>query len=335
MPAGVEQAQPARDGHRVMKILITGGTGFVGRHLQEGLSARGIEFVASGRREFDLTRSDHADALFSANRDADTIIHLACYQAAADFPAKHPGAQLAINTLIHTNVLEAWRRHLPHARFIGMGSSCAYPSDLDSLTEDRLMDGAIHGSVYAYAFTKRFLHTGLLAYNDQYGLNGSYIIPPTLFGEHDDFHVSTAHVVGALIGKFVHAAKDGAPSVEIWGDGSQVREFLYVKDFVDALITLVPQLHRQVLNVAPGEGMSIRRLAESIARASGFKGALAYDPSRYVGVKEKFLNTSKLQSAFALKLAVDIDHGIDRTVAWYAAHADVLRHREKFSGAYV
>lgn len=318
-----------------MKVLITGGTGFVGRHLQDELRTQGIPCVPVGRRDFDLTRPDQAEALFSAHRDVDTIVHLACYQAAADFPAKHPGEQLAINSLIHTHVLEGWRRHVPHAKLIGMGSSCAYPSDLATLTEDRLMDGPIHGSVYAYAFTKRLLHTGLQAYNDQYKLSGSYIIPPTLFGEWDDFHVATAHVVGALIGKFVHATKDRAASVEIWGDGSQVREFLYVKDFVRTLVALLPRLDRHVLNVAPGAGMSIRRLAESIARAAGFEGTLAFDPSRYVGVKEKYLNSAALQREFGITLSSDIDLGIARTVAWYAEHADELRHREKFSHAYI
>jgi GDP-L-fucose synthase len=331
----VDEAQPAGAGGRVMKILITGGTGFVGRHLQEALSARGVEFAAAGRRDFDLTIKDQADALFSAHRDADAIVHLACYQAAADFPAKHPGAQLAVNTLIHTNVLEAWRRFLPQARFIGMGSSCAYPSDLDTLTEDRLMDGAIHGSVYAYAFTKRLLHTGLLAYNDQYGLNGSYITPPTLFGEYDDFNVATAHVSGALIGKFVHAVTDHTPAVEIWGDGSQIREFLYVKDFVEVLIDLVPRLDRQVLNIGPGKGTSIKQLAESIARAAAYRGTLAFEPARYVGVKEKFLNSGKLERQFGVTMPVAIDRGIERTVAWYAAHVNELRGKEKFTTSYV
>jgi GDP-L-fucose synthase len=335
VPPGVVDAGAPAGGHDVMKLLVTGGTGFVGRHLQDALTARGIPHVVVGRRDFDLTSAASADELFARHRDADTIVHLACYQAAADFPAKHPGEQLAVNTLIHTNVLEAWRKRLPHARFIGMGSSCAYPSDLDTLTEDRLMDGAIHGSVYAYAFTKRYLHTGLLAYNDQFKLNGSYIIPPTLFGEHDDFNVATAHVSGALVGKFVHAVKDGAPAVEIWGDGSQVREFLYVKDFVDTLIDLLPRLDRQVLNIGPGRGTSIKQLAESIARAAAFRGRLAFEPARYVGVKEKFLNTGKLEREFGVTMPVSIDRGIDRTVAWYAAHVDELRGREKFTTSYV
>jgi nucleoside-diphosphate-sugar epimerase len=318
-----------------VNVLITGGTGFVGTHLQEELERRGIGYAAFGRRDFDLLDKAQADAVFAQNASADVVVHLACYQAAAEFPAQHPGEQFFVNSQIHLNVLEGWRRHLPHAKLIGMGSSCAYPSDLAALTEDRLLDGPIHGSVYSYAFTKRLLHIGIQAYNDQYGLRGSYVIPPTLFGERDDFHVSTAHVVSALIGKFVRATQEQAPSVEIWGDGSQVREFLYVKTFVSALVDLLPVIEPEALNVAPGRGTSIRDLAEAISAAAGFRGRLAYDPSRYVGVKEKFLTTVKLEQKYGMRLPVTVADGIARTAAWYAANSDILKDKVKFSTPYV
>lgn len=312
-----------------MTALITGGTGFVGTHLREELTRRGVPFYSFSSQEHDLTDPAQADAAFARAGTIDVVIHLACYQAAGEFPAQNPGVQFLVNHRIHLNVLEAWRRLAPSARMVAMGSSCAYPSDLDSLTEDRLMDGAIHGSVYSYAFTKRALHIGLLAYNDQFGLNGSYLIPPTLFGEFDDFHVDTAHVSGALVGKFVTAARSGG-DVEIWGDGSQVREFLDVKDFVNALLDLAPRLDRDVLNVAPGRGTSIRTLAETIAEAARFPGRIVYNPSKYVGVKEKFLNVDRLSSKYGMRLPADIRDGIRRTVEWYAANFDDVKDRRKF-----
>lgn len=310
-------------------ILITGGTGFVGTHLREELTARGLAFSSFGSRDFDLTDPDQADAAFQRAQPIDLIIHLACYQAAGEFPARNPGAQFLINNRIHLNVLDAWRRFAPKARLLAVGSSCAYPSDLVSLTEDQLMNGPIHGSVYSYAFTKRALHTGLLAYNDQYQLNGSYIIPPTLFGEHDDFHVETAHVSGALVAKCVKAARLGG-DVEVWGDGSQVREFLDVKDFVRALLDLAPRLDREVLNLAPGRGTSIKDLAETIAAAAGIPGRIAYNTSKYVGVSSKFLDTKRLEQKYCVTLSPDIRQGIARTVAWYDAHFDQLKDRRKF-----
>jgi GDP-L-fucose synthase len=311
-------------------ILVTGGTGFVGKHLQEELARRQIAFSAFSKREYDLTIKEQSDAMFARYAHADTVLHLACYQAAGDFPAKHPAEQFYINNLIHLNVLESWRRFAPHAKLVAIGSSCAYPSHLDALTEERFMDGEIHGSVYSYAFTKRALYTGILAYNDQFHLNGSYLIPPTLFGEYDDFHVDTAHVCGALIARFVRAVREGSPEVEIWGDGSQIREFLYVKEFVRALLDLIVPLNCDLLNVGPGKGTSIRALATTISQAAGFKGRLFFNPDRYVGVKEKFLNADKLEQRYNLRLGADVTEGIQRTVDWYTLHYDQVKDKRKF-----
>lgn len=312
------------------KILITGGTGFVGKHLQEELDLRGDAYVVFNKRECDLTNKDQTRSFFEANRDTNLIIHLACYQAAGDFPAKHTAEQFFVNNSIHLNILESWREFLPQAKLVAVGSSCGYPSRDFALTEDRFMDGEIHGSVYSYAFTKRALYTGIRAYNDQYGLDGTYLIPPTLFGEHDDFHVETAHVCGALIAKFVGAVRENLPEVEIWGDGSQIREFLYVKDFVNAMLDLSETCERDIINVGPGCGKSIKELAETIQKASGFKGRLFYNSDRYVGVREKFLNADKLNQKYNMRLNGDLTEGVKRTVAWAFDHYPRIKDRRKF-----
>ncbi len=314
-------------------ILITGGTGFVGKHLQSELRRRGISFFCFSRDQFDLTRWEQAQAVFERNRHATALIHLASFQAAGEFPGQHPAEQLFVNNLIHTHVLECWRRFIPRARLFALGSSCAYPSNAVRLTEPVLMDGPVHGSVYAYASTKRLLYTGILAYNDQYGVDGSYLIPATLFGEHDDFDPATAHVPGALIGKFVRAVREDLPEVEIWGDGSQVRDFLDVKEFVRVLLLMFGRCQREVVNVAPGTGTSIRELAGIICEASGFKGKLKFNPNRYVGIKEKFLDGSRMREKYGLALNPDIRAGIARTVAWCFENYTTLTERRKFAGA--
>ena len=311
------------------KLLITGGTGFVGKHLQEELTRRGMKFAVFGRTEHDLTRLDQAEAVFRKHADADAIIHLACVQAAADYPAKHTADQLRLNGLIHLNVLACWHKFLPQAKLLGIGSSCAYPALGGAIGEDQALAGEIHGSVYAYAFTKRLLLNGIRAYNDQYKLNGTYLIPATMFGEYDDFHVATAHVTGALIGKFVQAAVEGLPAVEVWGDGTQVRDFLDVKDFVAALLHLLPRCERDVINIGPGRGISIRDLAAMIGQASGFKGEIVYRPTGYVGVQEKFIAVERLRSKYGWTVPPDMRAGIARTVAWYRQNYAELRGREK------
>jgi nucleoside-diphosphate-sugar epimerase len=311
-------------------VLITGGTGFVGKHLAKELEGRGISFFAFHRKQYDLTDWQQAQAVFRENRHATVIIHLASYQAAGDFPLKHPAEQLFVNNLIHTHVLEGWRRHAPGARLLAIGTSCAYPSKATSLKEEVYLDGAIHGSVYAYAFTKRLLYTGILAYNDQFGLNGNYLIPVTMFGEYDDFHPATAHVPGALIGKFVRAVREGLPEVEIWGDGTQVRDFIDVDEFVRVLLALLDRCHRDIVNIGPGAGITIRELATVISEAAGFKGRLAFSPQRYVGIKEKFIDATRLREKYGLRVSRDIRAGIARTVKWYFDNYESVKDRVKF-----
>jgi GDP-L-fucose synthase len=315
------------------KILITGGTGFVGKHLQEELTRRGAPFVAFGRRQFDLTRREQAEAVFKQNQDADLILHLASFQAAGEFPAKHTAEQFFVNNLIHNHTLEAWREFIPRAKFIGVGASCAYPSATQAMTEDRIFDGAIHGSVHAYGATKRLLYTGILAYNDQFKLNGSYVIPAAMFGEEDDFDEATAHVPGALVARFVRAVKLNLPEVEIWGDGSQVRDFADVKDFVRGLLDLAPNMERDIVNLVSGRGTTVKELALTISEAAGFRGKIFFNASRYTGAKEKFLDATRLREKYKMEIPADLAPGIRRTVAWYSQIYESVKGRRKFADA--
>jgi len=313
-----------------MKVLVTGGTGFVGHHLREELARRGVSFFAFGKKQFDLTCWEQAEMVFKNNQDADLILHLACFQAAGEFPARHTAEQFFINNLINNHALEAWRKCIPRAKFIGIGASCAYPSSAQAMTEDKIFDGPIHGSVYAYGATKRMLYTGILAYNDQFKLNGSYVVPAAMFGEHDDFDEATAHVPGALIGRFVRAVKLNLPEVEIWGDGSQVRDFMDVKDFVRGLLDLAPLLERDAVNLAPGCGKTIKELALTVSEAANYRGKVVFNASRYTGAKEKYVDAAKLRDKYKMEISNDLAFGIRRTVEWFSEKFDTLKDRRKF-----
>jgi GDP-L-fucose synthase len=315
------------------RVLVTGGTGFVGQHLQEELKRRDIPFFAFGQRMFDLTRWDDAEAVFEQNRDADLILHLASFQAAGEFPGKHTAEQFYVNNLIHTHTLEAWRRFIPNAKLIAIGASCAYPSAVHALTEDKIFEGPIHGSVYSYGATKRMLYTGILAYNDQFKLNGNYVVPAAMYGENDDFDEATAHVPAALVGRFVRAVNANAPEVEIWGDGSQVRDLMDVKDFVRGLLDLAPRMDRDLVNLAPGCGKTIKELATTVCAASGFKGKVNFNATRYVGAKEKFVDATKLREKYGIALNHELAPGIRRTVEWFAKNYATVKDRRKFAGS--
>ena len=131
--------------------------------------------------------------------------------------------------------------------------------------------------------------------------------------------------------KFVQAARENRPEVEIWGDGTAVREFLDAREFVRVLLELVPKLDRDIVNVGPGYGKTIRELAGTIARAAGFKGRLVFNASRYVGIKEKFMSADKLRSKYRLEVNGDLGPGLQRTVEWYAANFEAWHGRPKFA----
>jgi GDP-L-fucose synthase len=297
------------------------------------LARRNIGHFAFGRRQFDLTRWEQAEAVFKTNQDADFILHLASFQAAGEFPARHTAEQFFVNNLIHAHTLEAWRKFIPHARLIAVGASCAYPSAVQAMTEDKFFEGAIHGSVYAYGATKRMLYTGILAYNEQYKLNGSYVVPAAMYGEDDDFNEATAHVPAALIARFVRAVKTNAPEVEVWGDGSQIRDFMDVKDFVKGLLDLAPRLDRDLVNLVPPGGKTVKELATTVCEASGYGGKIVFNANRYTGAKEKFLDATKLREKYGMVISGDLAPGIRRAVEWYSKNYEAVKNRRKFSDA--
>ncbi len=313
-----------------MKVLVTGGTGFVGWHLARELEKEGIEFVLFSRKDLDLTYREETLAFFGKHRDSDAVIHLASFHAGGTFPQENPGSQFMVNSRMHLNVLEAWKEKMPGAKLIAVGSSCAYPDREPPYEEDMYMEGAIHGSVYAYAFTKRLLFTGIKALGDQFGLNGNFLIPATMYGEHDDFSEETAHVCGALIGRFVKAGKTGMEKVEVWGDGEQERDFMDVKEFVRVLVRLIPRLERETLNIGPGKPTRIKDLAFMIAEAAGYEGEIYFNREKYTGVKRKYISSRKLNEKYGLKVSSDHFAGIKRTTDWYSKTFESLKNKKKF-----
>ncbi len=312
-------------------VLVTGAGGLVGRHLTRELERRGIPYRALTRADGDLRDLETARALFRSERGRAAIVHLAAWQAAGEFPQRRPGEILLRNARIHLNVLEAWRCELPEAKLVALGTSCAYPTKEGRLREDELLAGPIHGSVRFYGQTRRLLHEGIAALNQEFGLDGSFVVPATMFGEGDDFDERTAHVAGALTARFVKAADEGRQEVEVWGDGTQVRDFLYAGDFARVLCDLLPLLSRDVVNVGPGCGITIADLARRIARAAGFGGRIRFAPERYTGVRAKVLDVTRLKERYGIEAPEPGDEAFARTAAWYRAHRFELEGRPKFA----
>jgi len=299
------------------QVLITGGTGFLGKNLVPKLEKAGVHVVATGRN-YDLTNWGKTKELFNLKK-YDLIIHAAAFQGAGDFTLLYPADQFYKNNLIHTHALEAWKQYQPQARLIGIGSTCSYPGNLPVLSEDDYFTGPLHPSVETYGLTKCVMQQGIKAYKQQYGLNGTTVAFATLFGPHDEFDITRSHVVSALVQKFCDAVKNGDSEVEVWGDGTQQRELIYIDDQIDGLL-MTCAYEGALINIGSGEETKISDLAETIKRLSGFSGEIVYNTGRFVGVRRKVLDITKAKKSFGWTVdnkMHSLEEALSKTIAWY------------------
>ena len=299
-----------------MKVLVTGGTGFLGTALVRRLCTDGHTVTALGSRDADLTQAEPLVGF--AKERFGVIYHLAAWTQAGDFCLKHPGEQWVINQQINTNVLAWWQQHQPHAKLVAMGTSCSYTPELP-LTEDRYLDGSPIESLYTYAMTKRMLLVGLRSLATQFGLRYLYLVPSTLYGPGYHTDGRQMHFIFDLIWKLLRAKSAGPPAV-LWGDGHQKRELIYIDDFVDATVDLTSTLENDVVNVGSGEEHSIREFASAICDIINYDPSLIqYDASKYVGARSKVLDVSKLARLLTDRKLTSLQAGLRTTIDWFCS----------------
>lgn len=294
------------------KCLVFGATGFLGRHLVPHLRQQGHEVLGLGSKDCDLTDRDSLKPW--TGWQPERIYHLAAWTKAGDFCLYHKGEQFLINQAINTNALWYWATHAPQARFISMGTSCAYPPFAD-LQEDNYLVGEPDKDLFTYAMTKRMLLCGQQALQHQFGLSWNQLIPSTLYGP--KFELSDSHFIFDLIKKIHHGSQTGQP-VRLWGDGYQIRELIYVQDALRLIDLAVASCENQLLNVGSGEGHTIREFAATVAQILNYDpNKILYDVNAFTGVRKKVLNTQKIH-----RLAPDFQftsllEGLSVTIADY------------------
>ena len=299
------------------KIFITGAHGFLGKFLVSQLKKKfkkNIIYTPSSK-ECNLTKEN---SLIKFNKKFDTIFHLAAWTQAGDFCLKHPGEQWLINQSINTNIVKWWKGYQPQAKLIFIGTSCSY-SDSLTLVEKNYMKGEPHESLYTYAMTKRMLLQGAIAMEKQYKLKWLSVVPSTLYGTNYHNDGRQMHFVFDLIKKIIRG-KVYNEQVVLWGDGSQIRELIYVEDFVKYLILLDSKTSNRIINVGSGKGFSIKFLAQKISKHVGYDyKKIKYDTSKYVGAKSKVLNTKLINQIFpnfSNKLT-NLDDGLKKVIEWF------------------
>jgi GDP-L-fucose synthase len=299
-----------------MKILVTGGTGFLGAHLCAKLRALGHDVTALGSKDADLRIPGALDAY---SERCDQIYHLAAWTQAGDFCLYHPGEQWIINQQMNTNVLAWWKERQPQAKLIAMGSSCCYEPGSPHL-EENFLKGLPTESLFTYAFTKRMLYVGLRALQRQFALRYLLFVPSTLYGPGYHLDGRQMHFIFDLLRKIVNGRRKGE-AVVLWGDGSQSRELIHVDDFAAAAARLAEREENDIFNIGAGVEYSIRWYAEELSRLVGYDPALIqYDTSKYVGAKSKVLEVGKLKRALPDFQPTEIKAGLKSIVDWYLAN---------------
>ena len=293
-----------------MKALVTGGTGFLGRHLVPYLISKGAEVTIINTKNCNLV--DKENLLQFREQKFDIIYHLAAWTKAGDFCLHHKGEQWIINQQINTNVLWFWHQFQREAVMVAMGTSCAYPPELE-LKEENYMLAEPDRDLFTYAMTKRMLFTGLLALNHQYGMQFRHLIPSTLYGP--KFDRGDSHFIFDLIKKII-AGKKGE-KVVLWGTGKQIRELIYIDDALHLIDLAVSKCPNDSLNLGSGIGYSIRQYAEMICEIVGYDATkIEYDTSKFSGVEKKYFNTEKIESLSKFKFT-DIRVGLSQTIEYY------------------
>ena len=302
------------------RVMVTGGSGFLGRHVVEALHSCGCARIAvPRRRDYDLTREADVIKLFDEEQPQ-AVIHLAAVVGGIGANREFPGRFFYENVMMGALVLEQARR-IDVEKFVGVGTICAYPKLAPVPFQERdLWNGYPEETNAPYGIAKKMLLVQGQAYRQQYGLNVIHLLPVNLYGPHDNFDPGSSHVIPALIRKFIEAVEQDAAEVTIWGTGNATREFLYVDDCARAIVAATQRYDSaEPVNIGAGFEISIRELAELIAKLCGFTGRLIFDRSKPDGQPRRSLAVNRARDRFGFEATTDFHAGLKRTIDWYRA----------------
>jgi GDP-L-fucose synthase len=298
-------------------VVVTGGTGFLGRHVCDELARTGAKVEPVGRARYDLSHRPAIDRMLADIRPV-AVVHLAAVVGGIGANRAHPGRFLYENAIMGLELLEACRV-AGVAKTVVAGTVCAYPKHTPvPFREEHLWDGYPEETNAPYGLAKKLLLAQAQAYRAEYGMNAIYLLPVNLYGPGDNFDLETSHVIPAMIRKFAEARVAGAPSVTLWGDGSPTREFLYVEDAAQAFrLALERYDGPEPVNLGSGEEISIKDLAAVVAKETGYQGEVLWDLGRPNGQPRRCLDTSRARELLEFRAEVGLEEGVGRTGAWY------------------
>jgi len=302
------------------RICVTGGAGFLGRFICDKLRDRGVtdeNIFIPRRKDYDLTREADVVRLYK-DANPQIVIHLAAEVGGIGANRDHPGRFFFANMAMGLLLIEHGRAH-GLSKFVQTGTVCAYPKFTPvPFKETELWNGYPEETNAPYGVAKKALFVMLDGYKREYGLNSAVVVPVNLYGPHDNFDPHASHVIPALIRKCIEARDSGAATISCWGTGSASREFLYVEDAAEAIVTATEKLDTpDPINLGTNMEITIKDLVELIAKLCKFTGKIEWDPTKPDGQPRRCLDTSKAKQAMGWQAQVGFKEGLKRTIEWF------------------
>ncbi|MGB7873229.1 MAG: GDP-L-fucose synthase [Anaerolineales bacterium] len=338
------------------RVIVTGGAGFLGSFVIQDLVKRGATDILIPRVEnYDLTNRDSIkqlmdDALqpadncpqhlqpdevnlppstFNLKPENLVIIHLAANVGGIGANREHPAEFFYDNLMMGVELMhQAWQRDV--GKFVAIGTVCAYPKFTPvPFKEEDLWNGYPEETNAPYGLAKKMMLVQAQAYRQQYGFNAIYLLPVNLYGPGDNFNLQTSHVIPALIRKAIEAQERGDQELVAWGDGSPTREFLYVEDAADGIVTAAEKYNNsEPVNLGSGYEISIKDLTEMIIRLTGFQGELDWDTEKPNGQPRRGLDVSRAKEYFGWQAQVPFEEGMRRTIEWFKENRQRIESRD-------
>ncbi len=311
---------------RNKRVVVTGGTGFLGSHVVEALEkAQCPEIFVARRKEYDLSKEEDVVRLLERARP-DIVLHLAGLVGGIAANKARPADFFYQNLTMGTFVVHhSWR--LGVKKLVAAGAGCGYPEHAPvPLKEESFWEGLPQAESAPYSLAKRLLHIQAIGYFRQHGFPAVVVIPGNAYGPHDNFDLEASHVVPALIRKFVDAVDKGSDEVTVWGTGRPTRDFVYAGDVVRGILLAAERYETpELVNISSGVETSIRELARMVAAAAGFRGRVIWDTSRPDGQLRRCFDIGKARTDLGFEPQVSLGEGLRRTVAWYQENRALAR----------
>ncbi len=333
------------------RVLVTGGAGFLGSFVIEKLKMRGagdiiiprIEhynltdrnsiiqllndaMLAPDKRPSHLNVADFQPSTFNVQPSNLVIIHLAANVGGIGANREHPAEFFYDNLMMGVELMhQAYKNGV--GKFVAIGTVCAYPKFTPvPFKEDDLWIGYPEETNAPYGLAKKMMLVQAQAYRQQYGFNAIFLLPVNLYGPRDNFNLQTSHVIPALIRKAIEAKARGDKELLAWGDGSPTREFLYVEDAADGIVTAAEKYNGDLpVNLGSGYEISIKNLTELVVKLTGFEGQIVWQTDKPNGQPRRGLDVSRAKELFGWSAQVPFEEGMKRTIEWFKENRDKVR----------